>query len=168
MNLIQRAARRLTLPLAKSLYDLHPELLERQPLLRLYSDEEQAGGGGFKEGADYYGSNVWVRRAVQVISDNIAPLPLAVKDTKSGEVTFDHPLLDLFAHVNGSQDPIDLWQQWATDMLIGGESGFEFVRNGRGQFAEIWIRQPDDFSVRIEKGGRRRYGGILGYHIDDN
>jgi HK97 family phage portal protein len=168
MNLIERAARRVTRPVVKALYDLHPELENREPLLRMRSDEASRTGGGFHEGADFYEANVWVRRAVQKIAENIAWLPLQIQDRETGEVTYDHSLIDLLLYVNDSMDPIDLWTQWATDLLIGGESGFELVRDGAGNFREVWVRQPHHIIVRVAKGPARRYGGIQGYTIDDS
>jgi HK97 family phage portal protein len=167
MGLKQRLATTLE-RWSKSLYDLHPELAEREPLLRLRSDEEAASGGGYQEGADHYVANVWLRRAVSVVANNLAPLPLAIQDRRTKETTYDHDLIDLFFHVNDSMDSIDLWRQWTTDMLIGGESGFEVARNGRDVPIEVWVRQPHTFSVRVAKGPDRRYGGVVGYHVEDN
>lgn len=162
-NRIQRAVGRLVL---RALYDLHPELLDRQPLLRIYSDDEGAGlAGGFKSAADYYSANVWVNRAVRLVASTIAPLPLVIQD-RDGSTIEDHEIIELFQYVSDSMDSIHLWTQWATDMQLGGESGFELVKDTRGRFREIWPRQPQQITIRVDKVSRR-YGGILEYRIED-
>ena len=167
-SILSKLTDALSRRVAKSLYDLHPELRDREPLLRMWSEDWALGyvGGSFRTGADHYETNVWVQTAVKKIADNIAPLPLEVWDRRTNESTSEHELIDLFLYVNASMDPSDLWREWATDMLLGGECGFELVQNGRGRYVEVWPRQPSMITVRLDKA-RKRYAGILEYVLED-
>lgn len=162
MNIIQR----VRLWLAKALYDLHPGLQYRIPII-------SAAGQGNAQPVDYlsaamwHQANVWVRRSVNIVAQTIAPLPLQVLNTRTKKRVDEHPVLSLFRYVNPVDDSINLWQQWATDMLLAGEAGFEFVRRGRGQYAEVWARQPQTIYIRLADGTARRYGGLLGYRVVD-
>ncbi len=147
----------------KSLYDLHPELLDRQHVWRAWSDEEQQHGG-FQGNAQDYGCHVWVRKACDVIIANISGLPMEVQRADTGEPLDRHPLAMLLANPNPRDSAAELWRQWALNMLLGGECGGEVVFNGAGKPAEIWMCNPDEFEVRVDRA-KARYGGVLGYRI---
>jgi len=154
----------------KGLYELHPELLERIPLLRVWSDEEtHSQSGGYASTLEYYTQNVWVHKAIKAISDNLAPLELRVvrgrgRDTIPIE---NHPVQDLLRLPNDAQSNLDLWREWTIIMLLGGEVGVEFVRAASGRPSELWIRDPMTFFVKPGTGGRR-YRRVVGYRIEDN
>lgn len=163
MNALQKTILRLVG--AKSLYDLHPELLDRQPILRLRSDEP-AELAGYASAADDYANHVWVNKAVSVLASNFAPLPVRVVADPDGDEVEGHPIAGLLAYVNDHMPPAELWRQWMVDMLLGGESGFEMVRSKRGDYSELWIRQPKQFTPKVNKS-QARYGGVVSYRIED-
>jgi HK97 family phage portal protein len=147
-----------------ALYSLHPELASREHLFTISSEEQSPQAtAGYQQAASDYAGHVWVQKAVRVISDNLAPLPLRVVDRKGAEIVA-HPITDLLNNVNNTQTAPDLWKQWATDMMLGGESGFEMVRGRQKGFVEIWARQPTQFTV-IPDPARKRYYGVKGYRI---
>lgn len=154
----------------KSLYDLYPELLDRQPLLRINSDEETAAGSltnSFKQSASYYTTHMWLQKAVTVLANNIAPLSLRVArgPLDNTEYPASHPLSALLDYPNPEMSPEDIWKQWLTDQMLGGEEGFEVTRNKAGsKIMELWPRQPETFTVTPESV---RYRRVAYYKIDD-
>lgn len=149
----------------KAMVDLHPEVLERVHLISLRPEEIQSWAPySYLTAADDYERHTWVHKAVKVISDNLSTLPLSVK--RDGKPLDGHALLALFASVNDTLSSGDLWQQWTTDMLLGGESGFELIRNGRGAYLEVWPRQPHTIYLKPD-AARRRYFKVAEYRLDD-
>lgn len=148
-----------------ALYDLHPELRDRVHLLSVTSDEMPGdmSGTGYRQAAQDYTAHTWVNRAVTVLRNNIAHLPVRVI-SREGEAQPTHPLSQVLAVVNDSMAAPDLWGQWVTDMLLGGESGLELVLGSRGSVMEVWPRQPTQFTV-ITDPARRRYYGVSAYRI---
>lgn len=148
-----------------ALYALHPELTYRQHLISLTDDEMGAISlaGGYDQARRDYAGHVWVHKAVSVIANAVAPLPLQVLDA-SGEARPAHPLAALFNRPNDSMSSSDVWRQWVTDQLLGGEVGLEVVAGSRGGVVELWPRQPTQFSV-ITDAARKRYYGVAGYRI---
>jgi len=152
----------------KALYDLHPELLDREPIMRVWSDDEENRWSDWERGGRDYAGHVWVHKAVNTVATNIAPLQLTIIDTATGEPVSAHPLLDLLAHINDRLSPADLWRQWTVSMLLGGELGLELVRGkSSGKFKEVWPRNPNQFSVRVAKGNERLYDAVRSYQIGD-
>ncbi len=158
LGLFQRLGLKL---LGKGLYDLHPELRYRVPIMRgLGNDDHQQEDNNW-----YYEQNVWVRRAINIIADNIAWLPITVTRSTDGESwdpVLRHPVTDLLSYVNDVESSDVLQRSWVVNMLTDGEVGWEIVPD-----REVWTRQANDFSVRIPKGGRR-YLRVRGYRVDDN
>lgn len=151
---------------AKAMADLHPELLEREHLATLRSETlVSATPYSYLSALGDHAAHVWVRKAVTVVMNSFAPLPLAViRDNKA--VEGGHAVTDLLNHVNDQMSPIDLWQQWVVDMLLGGEEGWELTLNGRGQYLEIFPRQPHTISI-VPDRERARYFQVAEYVIDD-
>lgn len=164
MNIFQRAALALQLLTGKALADLHPELSDREHLASMRSDQIAASPYSYLIGVANYGSYVWLRKAIKVLSDNFSALPVNV--LRDGKV-IDHPIARLLTGVNDVMSSGDLWQQWLIDMMLGGEEFWELVRDGAGQYVEIWPRQPHQVSVIPDAAGRR-YRRVAGYKIEDN
>jgi HK97 family phage portal protein len=93
-----------------------------------------------------YSAYAWVKKAVSLIADNIASLPVRVVDGNDKEL-LSHPLSLLLANVNDEDAPAQLWRAYTVNMLLGGETFYQFVPDGRGRPAEIWMRRPDQIAV---------------------
>lgn len=149
--------------LLKSLYDLHPDLLNREHVWRIWSDEETENPSGFDTFASDYSITTWVHTAVKKWQDAFAFLPLRVLENGK-EVK--HELSDLLAHPNPTRSASDVWRQWAADMALGGEQGLEMSFNKSGtRIVELWPHQPSAFSV-IPDADRRIYFVPAGYKIE--
>lgn len=147
-----------------ALYRLHPELRDRIHLISMTSGEQPADQAlDFRSASSTYAGHVWVHKAIKVIDNNISALPIRVLD-RSGDERTSHPLTMLFSHVNETMSPPILWGQWVTDMMLGGESGLEFVRGSRGGSVEVWPRQPSQITV-VTDADRKRYFGVAEYKI---
>jgi HK97 family phage portal protein len=126
----------------------HPELAGRE---HLYSSARTGDStyeiDNYFDFATTYINYVWVRKAVGLIADNIAPLPVRViKD--DGKAVPSHPLTELFSYANDTMDPSHVWRQDIIHKLLGGESGIEIVPNAAGtQATELWPRRPDRIHV---------------------
>ena len=145
--------------------DLHPEFSEREHLSSLRSDQVFGTTSySYLSALGDYESHVWVRKAIQVIMNNVSVLPLLVR--RGDEVTDDHDLLRLLTNVNEQMSSQDLWQQWIVDMMLGGEEGWELIRGKGGKYVEIWPRQPHVIQITPDQS-LRRYFKVLHYTIDD-
>jgi HK97 family phage portal protein len=149
----------------KSMADLHPEVLERQHIGSFQSGVVSGSSSfSYLSALGNYESHVWVRKAITVIANNVSPLPLQVR--RGDEVIENHDLAKLLTDVNDTMSSADMWQQWCIDMLLGGEEGWELVKNARGTYLEIWPRQPHIISV-VPDQAKLRYYGVAEYKIDD-
>ena len=167
-RITERARKYGVRPEEKGLYDHHPELTERIPLLRVYSD--QADTGGVSSMTDFYLSNVWVHKAITAIANNLAGLDVRVVrgQGQDAEPLDNHPVTQLLSNPNPETGPADLWREWVIDMMLSGEHGLEAAENGRGSaILELWPREPQHFSVIPGELGRR-YRRVSGYKVDDN
>lgn len=154
-------------PHQKALYDLHPELSDR---LRIYSsrgNDQQwhSPSYSYEQAIADSEQNVWMKKAVKIISDAVAPLTLQVM--QDDEPIKNTPLAATLAKPNPSQSTPDLWREWTIDMMLGGETGLELVPSRGGQLAEMWGRWPTIFNVVPDKT-QKRYRVVAGYIIDDN
>lgn len=153
----------------KALADQHPELLDREPLLRLSSEEQQMSSGvsSFTQNAQSYATHMWLQKAINVLANNIAPLQLRVIRGSRNDVQAieNHPILRLLDNPNGVMSPEDLWRAWIVDLMLGGEFGLEVAKNSQGHPLELWPKQPEEFIVRAES---TRYRRVAGYKIDDS
>jgi HK97 family phage portal protein len=162
MNLFDRIVLRAR---GKALAELHPEMLDREHLAVIRSDGVMSQTPySFLNGVQDYESYVWVRKAVKVISDNLSVLPLQV--LRGDQLVTGHSLIELLTNVNDTMTSIDLWNQWVIDMMLGGEEGWELVKDARGQYTEIWPRQPHTIYVHAEQASKRYYK-VDHYTIDD-
>ena len=162
MNIFQRIVERAR---RKALYDLHPELVDRIPLLRAYSDDQAAdSAGSFGTMAMYYAANVWVHKAIKVLADNFSPLMPRVVDADDREVK-GHEVSRRLQEPSKETSPATLWHEWMVCMMLGGESGLEVTPSASGKkMLELWPRDPQVFDVRVESG---RYRRVSGYVIRD-
>lgn len=155
---------------SKTLLDLYPEQAQREPLLRINSEEESANvttSGSFVAAANTYAGHMWTHRAIKIIADNLCPLPVRVARGPLKDSTYParHDVNALLDNPNPSMSPEDLWRQWTTDLLLGGEEGFEASHNApRSRILELWPRQPDQFTVRPASV---RYRKVAFYRISD-
>jgi HK97 family phage portal protein len=169
-NIFDRVIERAKRPAAKSLLDLYPEQALREPLLRINSEEESAAtvtSGSFVGAANTYAGHMWTHKAIKILADNIAPLPLRVArgPHDATEYPANHPANALLDSPNPSMAPEDLWKQWTTDLMLGGEEGFEVTKNAsKTRVLELWPRQPDQFTVKVES---YRYRRVAFYRIND-
>jgi len=163
MNLIDRIMNRAN---GKSaLYDLHPELEDRVPMLRINSDDPVGvGQNTFKENATSYTNHMWLQKAINVLANNIAPLGLVVAKGPESDIVANHPIYRLLDNPNPDLSPEDLWRAWLVDQMAGGEWGLEVTKNNRGEPMELWPKQPPEFSV---KPASLRYRRVQSYKIDD-
>jgi HK97 family phage portal protein len=153
----------------RGLYDLYPELLERQPLLRVSSDDEMQGSGAgnsFTQAAGSFNTHMWLQRAVNVLANSISPLGVVVTRGAGADSEYvdNHPTVQLLMHPNSGAGLVDMRREWVVNMLLGGEVGWEAVRSGRGKITELWSHNPEQFTVAPSS---RRYRAVAGYKIDD-
>lgn len=148
-----------------ALQDLHPELRDRQPLMRVKGNQAWiASPYPYEQAINDHTSNVWMLKAVKLISDNVAVVPLQVVHD-GNPVSVDLPLL---AKPNNTQACADVWRAWAVSMMLGGEAGLEVVKAKNGKtLLEWWLRTPDVVQV-VPDPARVRYSEVAGYIIDDN
>lgn len=166
MNLFQRIINRTN---KKSLYDLHPELEERVPMLRINSEEEVSASTGisFIQAATSYNNYMWLQKAINVLANNIAPLPLLIGQVSGQDTEYlnSHPLLPILENPNPEMGNAELSRQWVIDMLLGGEEGWEVVKSIRGNSVlELWPRTSQMVTVR---SASVRYRKVASYLIDD-
>lgn len=151
----------------KDLAALHPEISDREHIATLRSDSiaQEYGGYSYLTALGDYERHNWVRKAVKVLTDNFAPLPiLLLRD----EEPFDgaHEITDLLAGMNDAMSSVDVWQQWVIDMLLGGEEAWELVKDSRGNYVEVFPRQPHTLAVTPD-AQRKRYFQVAHYTIED-
>lgn len=160
MNLL----RRLKLFLAKSLYDVHPELRDREHVWRIWSDEASEKPLSFREHAEDYSITTWVHVALRKWQDAVSSLGLHVVDRAGKRI--DHDLDDFLESPNPEMSSADLYRQWATDLGLGGEVFFELAwsQNGKRPL-ELWPHQPSVVTV-LPDVGRKMYYVPRGYEIE--
>jgi HK97 family phage portal protein len=169
-NIFDRVLERAKRPAVKTLLDLYPEQALREPLLRINSDEEAVAmvtSGSFLAAANTYAAHMWTNKAIKILADNIAPLPLRVAKgpRDATEYPANHPVNAFLDAPNPSMSPEELWKQFITDLMLGGEEGFEVTRNAtKTRAMELWPRQPDQFTVKVES---YRYRRVALYRIND-
>lgn len=122
----------------------------------------------FTEYAKIYAKHTWTRRAINILGDNVARIPLVVKD-KNDEVVENHDITRALTYVNDRYGPVELWKMWTSHMMLGGEAFFEAVNAKSGNKAkvtEFWARRPDKVGVIPDKS-RPDYPTVAGYSYGD-
>lgn len=108
--------------------------------------------------ADYAGvfrSYVWVRKAINKVAENVAPLPIEVIGGE--EALPNHPLVALLNGGNDQMPAVELWQGWVVNMMLAGECFFEVIDDRRGNPLWLWNRRPDYVGVRPDLAPERAY-----------
>lgn len=145
LDRIRRAYRALN---SKSLYEMYPELRNRE---RLYTsgsttDYTTMAIDNYAGYANVYKVYLWVRKATGLIVNNLSPLQVGVVDAK-GKAAPDHWLSGLLTTMNPSADPARAWSDYYIYKLLGGEAFAEEVPDARGRPRELWMRQPDHVTI---------------------
>lgn len=155
---------------ASPLYNLHPEIAQRQPILREYSDERAApGNNAYTSVTAFYTVHPWVHKAVSVIANNFAPLPMRYVRGVGDElkVITSGPIAKLLENPNPEQSPEDLRREWVIMMMLAGEIGLEAVPSVSGSnLLELWPREPQHITIKPGALGSR-YRTVEAYVIND-
>lgn len=159
-------ARMNNMPNEKDMAGLHPEVNEREHVASFASDRvESYGGYSYLAALGDYEQHQWVRKAVKVLTENFSPLPvILLRDDAPVEEA--HEITDLLDTMNDAMSRADVWQQWVIDMLLGGEEAWELVKDARGNYVEIFPRQPHTLQI-VPDAARSRYYQVDHYSIDD-
>lgn len=135
----------------------HPELAGREHVLVQRASgvmmEEMAA---FADYATVYKTYTWVKKAISVLANNFAPLPVRVVDADSEE-QLDHPVSRLLTSVNDEMSAVDLWEIYIVHKMLGGETFFEIVDNRSGEPLEMWPRRPDQVGLQPDVSDERRH-----------
>lgn len=138
-----------------------PDLAGREHLYRQGAGQIVQAMDTYADYARVYEVYTWVQKALRLVSENLAGLPVRVVDG-NGKELLGHPVTELFAHVNDEQTPADLWSEYAIHMGLGGETFYELVPDKQGRPVEIWLRRPDRVAV-VPDASRLEYPTALGY-----
>jgi HK97 family phage portal protein len=148
----------------------HPELAYREHAI------SQSGGQASNDLIDNYAGHAqvfrvhtWVRKAVTVIANNIAPLAVTVVDANN-ETVENHDITNLFAMPNDTQSQAEFWEEYTIHMMLGGEAFIEVVTNEAGTIPlEVWLRRPDQVGVRPDDSTERKlFPTVAGYNFGDD
>lgn len=145
-----------------------PKALSHRPDLAGREHLYRQGAGTIVQSLDDYASYArayevyaWVHKAVGMVAENLAGLPVGVSDANDKPLP-THPITELFAHVNDEDTPADLWGKYVVNMLLGGEAPYELVPDAVGRPVEIWLRRPDRVAV-VPDVTRLAYPTAAGY-----
>lgn len=150
--------------IVRALADMYPALANQ--ILILSSQNPQEISSLYDDtGYASYVQGAWLRRAIDVWCQTLAPLPLRVVNARTkNDVKVD--VVDRVLKMpNENMTATEFWHLWALDMGTRGEFGCEVTYTRGGRIAELYHHPPDEFFVRIDKK-RQIYRGILGYQID--
>lgn len=161
MNLLQRVRQQYQSMSRPKAISHRPDLEGREHVYSSYNGSVEQEMNRFADYATVYSCYAWVKKAVTVIAENIASLPVRVVDGKDKPLD-GHPLSILLATVNDEDAPAMLWRSYTVNMLLGGETFYQFVPDGRGRPAEIWMRRPDQVGV-LPNMERLNYPTAAGY-----
>jgi len=143
----------------------HPELADRE---HVYSSGGKAVAqisGDFESYARVYEVYAWVQKAVRKYADAIAPLPVRVVDG-AGKAIEAHPVSELLAYVNPDTSPVDLWNAYCVQKLLGGETFHELRDSRAGVPVELWPRRPDLVDV-VPDVAEPHFPRVAGYVYDE-
>lgn len=148
-----------------ALFDLHPELESRVHVYSGLADRLGQVSDDYVGNATTFKSYVWVRKAVTLIAQTLAPLPIRVVDS-AGKALTGHPLLRLYADPNDTMPGPEFRGVSLIHLLLGGERISEIVDDARGQPRELWPRRPDRVGIRPDET-RKGYPRAAEYVLSD-
>jgi HK97 family phage portal protein len=157
----QRALIRAASPLAVR----YPETADRLHIYSSMADRVQAESDDYAGYAQTYRCYVWVRKAISLIAQTLAPLPIRVVDS-AGKPIANHPLTLLYAGPNDTMPGAELRALQLVHLLLGGERFTEIVDDARGRPVELWPRRPDRVGIRADES-RHGYPAPGAYVLDD-
>jgi HK97 family phage portal protein len=146
-------------------YDLHPELADRVHVYSGLADRLGQTSDDYVGNARAFRTYVWVRKAVTLIAQTIAPLPVRVVDA-SGKALPNHPLTLLYANPNDTMPGPEMRGISLVYLMLGGERITEIVDDTRGRPRELWPRRPDRVGVRPDES-RKGYPRAAEYVLAD-
>lgn len=137
-----------------------PDLAGREHLLSVSATTEQRIDS-YADYAKVYEVYSWVRRAVGIIVDATATLPINVLDGNNKAIEV-HPLTQLLRHGNDAQTMAEICSLWTINMMLAGEAFWEVVNDTRSRPVELWNRRPDYIGV-IPDASRSDFPRAAGY-----
>lgn len=168
MNLltsIRAYQRQLLSARLRALADRYPEVNQRVHIYSSLADRVGQESDDYAGHARTYKSYVWVRKAIALIAQTIAPLPIRVVDS-AGKPISGHPLANLYANPNDTMPGPELRAVSIVHLLLGGERISEIVDDARGRPAELWPRRPDRVDIRPDTS-RTGYPRAAEYVLKD-
>lgn len=148
-----------------ALYDLHPELESRVHVYSGLADRLGQTSDDYVGNAQTFTRYVWVRKAVTLIAQTLAPLPIRVVDS-NGKALLTHPLTLLYANPNDTMPGPEFRGISIIHLLLGGERASEIVDDARKQPRELWPRRPDRVGIRPDES-RKGYPAPANYVLSD-
>ncbi len=140
-----------------------PNLTERQPVSNYGGTETPGITDGYESYAGAYRSYVWVRKAIDEKTKNIASLPVRVVDANDKPLD-NHVVSQLLRRGNDQMPMSQVWAHWLTSMDLGGEGPLEIIDDMRGNPLWLWPRRPDMVFVRPDNTPERaNYPSVAGY-----
>lgn len=134
----------------------HPELEHR---VHVSSSRAKGVSTELNKYADYggvYEIYTWVRKAVGLLAETIAPLPVRVVG-RDGEELEAHKISELLSYINDQSNPSQYWEAWVVDMMLAGESFSQLILSRAGDPLELWTRRPDQVEVFPDKSNERKW-----------
>jgi HK97 family phage portal protein len=151
MNLWQR------LSTAYKAISYRPDLASR---VHVYSEYAVGPQTTSKDTSDnyeqVYAAHIWVHKAVAKVSEALASLYVQVVDDEDSAIE-NHELETLLNRGNPSMSPVKMWERYAVDMLLHGETFFEIVDSGRARPTELWIRSPAEIMLQPDMSPDKVY-----------
>lgn len=123
-----------------------------EPFVKVYESTPDYGIDGALQV-----SAVW--SSVELITDNIASLPLFVYKKQTGqmghkELARDTPLwMLLHENPNMRQTPMEMWQYLTMNYLLRGNAYARLDRNDLGEVTQIWPLSSDQVEVEVLQDG---------------
>lgn len=148
-----------------ALADRYPEMRDVQHIYSSAARFAAAEADSYTGAAGLYRSYVWVRKAVALYAQNVAPLRVGVVNA-DGQAIPNHPLSQLYAAPNMTMPLQRLRAMQVTHLLLSGERFVEIVDDERGRPRELWPRRPDTVKVRPDEA-EPGYPSVAGYYLEE-
>ena len=119
-----------------------------EPFTRVFDTNKDYGIDGALQVSSVWG-------AVELITDNIASLPLFVyeraNDAQGNKVLARESSLWALLHTspNRRHTPMEFWQFMAMNFLLRGNAYARLIRNGAGEVIEMWPLASDQIEVEV-------------------